>query len=86
MIKYLCQCIMAALHLAGFITLRVEAGIFSKMIYARCIFALNVILCMGIMSRAAGHHAVHEAYACLHAFDKTSLGVFAEHEHGFFFF
>ena len=41
---------------------------------------------MGIMSRAAGYHAVHEAYACLHAFGKTSLGGFAEHEHGLFFF
>ena len=77
---------MAALRLARFITLRVEAGIISKTIYARCIVALNVILCMGIMSRAAGYHAVHEAYACLHAFGKASLGGFAEHEHGLFFF
>jgi hypothetical protein len=78
---------MAALRLARFITLRVEAGIISKTIYARCIVALNVILCMGIMSLAAGYHAVHEAYACLHAFGKASLGGFAaEHEHGLFFF
>jgi hypothetical protein len=25
---------------------------------------------MGIMSQAAGYHAVHEAYACMHAFAK----------------
>jgi hypothetical protein len=91
-IKYLCQCIMAALRLAGFFTLRVVAGSISKMCFAGCTVALGVIFCLGIMSRAAGYRAVHEAYACAHVFAnlqsmnmahfmQSSLYIFFEGKH-----
>ena len=52
-IKYLCQCIMAALHLAGFITLRVEAGIISKILDHNQVF---VPLYHGSLALSKIHH------------------------------
>jgi hypothetical protein len=72
-IKYMCQCVMAALCLARFFTLRVVAGSISKMCFAGCIVSLGVIFCLGIMSRAAGYRAVHEAYACAHVFANLQI-------------
>jgi hypothetical protein len=48
--------------------------------------SVNVILCMGIMSRAAGYHAVHEAYACVHASAKLLLECLQSMNMVFFFF
>ncbi len=49
------------------------AGIVSKMCFAGCTVALGVIFCLGIMSRAAGYRAVHEAYACAHVFANLQI-------------
>jgi hypothetical protein len=77
------------LRLARLVTLRVVEGIISKMCFAGCIVALGVIFCLGIMSRAAGYRAVHEAHACAHVFanlQSMDMAHFMQSLLYFFFF